>query len=79
MQKIAPLQRPYQTLYYSQFGLATHDSQGHAKTEKGAIRASVVRVFDGEYVLATIHENDVVIYTVKRTKTGIDIFYGGRS
>lgn len=79
MQKAAPLKRPYQTLYFTKYGLTTHDSQGHAGSEKGAIRASVVRVFEGEYKLATIHENGVVIYTVKRTKDGITIHYGDRS
>ena len=39
----------------------------------------MVRVFTGEYTLAQIFEAGVVIYTIKRTKTGITIHYGDRS
>lgn len=75
--KVAPLKRPYQVLYFLRCGTKLHDSQGHAGSEMGAIRASVVRIFLGQYSLAQVFESGVLIYTVKQVSArNIQIYYG---
>lgn len=73
MTKAAPLKRPYQVLYYEGNFQA---SQGHAGTEHGAIRASVVRVFLKQYDMARIFEAGVLIYTVHKRGRELLVSYG---
>ena len=71
-------ERPYATYYYASVKDQADDflRQGHAKSEEGAIRAAVVRVFLGQAQCATICENGVVIYTVVRQRTTLTVHYG---
>lgn len=74
------LKRPFATHYYSDVGAAqpSYSSYGAAKTEKGAIRAAVPRIFMGEYQKATVvdRETGLVIYTVVFGPKGLQINYG---
>lgn len=75
-----PIKRPYATMYYS--GTSGREpaliSQGFAATDRGAIRASVVRIFMGEYNKAVIYDRvqEVPIYTVKIGAHGLQVHYG---
>lgn len=75
MTKAAPLKRPYQVLYY-EGNFQSPASQGHAGSEHGAIRASVVRVFLKQYTMARIFEGGVLIYTVWKRGRELVISYG---
>ena len=78
--KDKPIKRPYATLYYT--GSRTREpaltSQGFASTDKGAIRATVVRIFMGEYVRAVIYDRHlgIPIYTVELGEYGLQVQYG---
>lgn len=74
------MKRPYATHYY----VRTNDkdpsftSRGAASTEHGAIRATVVRIFLGQYVKAIVVDRElgVPIYTIRLQSTGLHITYG---
>lgn len=69
--------RPYRTLYYnSESTSAGYVSQGHSKTEKGAVRGSVVRIFMKEHIKALIYEGEVLIYTVGANSLGLRVAFG---
>lgn len=53
-------------------------AQGFAATEKGAIRASVVRIFMGEHSICTIYDrrDGTLVYTVRLTTEGLKVHYG---
>jgi hypothetical protein len=68
--------RPYKTLYYGTARGGEHSSHGASASEKGAIRAAVVRVFEEEHQRAEIYEGGVLIYTVRRVARGIVVDYG---
>lgn len=73
--------RPYKTFYFDSDRGGGWSTRGASVTEKGAIRASVVRVFEGEHRRAEIYEPatsglDVLIYTVRHTSGGLRIDYG---
>jgi hypothetical protein len=68
--------RPYKTLYYGTARGGEHSAHGASASEKGAIRAAVVRVFEEEHARAEIHDNGVLIYTVRRVARGIVVDYG---
>ena len=68
--------RPYKTLYYATNRGAGWESHGSAASEKGAIRAAVVRVFEKQFQRAEIYEAGVLIYTIQRTIKGINIGFG---
>lgn len=74
------LKRPYATLYYDKTGGVTA-SHGAAKTEQGAIRASVPRIFMGEHTHAEIVDraSGVVLYTVRFGPNGLEVSYGSMS
>lgn len=75
-----PILRRYATHYYSSTSDAVPalSSWGACASEKGAIRASVVRVFTGEYVKAVIfdRELEVPIYSVALGEDGLQVHYG---
>lgn len=72
--------RPYATQYY----LSLHDTKpaahhhGACASEEGAIRATVVRVFLGQWAKAEILERDTgrLLYTVILSSAGISVHYG---
>lgn len=73
-----PKKRPFVNMYY-----ATHNapvdqyvSQGHAASERGAIRASVVRVFMNEHAMTRVFHEGVQIYTIHHSKAGLQIKFG---
>lgn len=68
--------RPYKTLYFDQDRGGGWVSHGSAATEKGAIRASVVRVFMDQYRRAEVYEEEVCIYTIRHAGRGLVIDYG---
>lgn len=71
------LKRRYATLYYDKIGGVTA-TQGAAKTEGGAIRAAVPRIFLGEHTHAEIvdRSSGIVIFTVRFGPNGLEVFYG---
>lgn len=74
------IKRPFATHYYSSAGdhEPSFTSCGAAKTEEGAIRATVVRVFIGQYAKAIIHDRvtGVALYHVLTGAGGLRIRYG---
>ncbi len=70
--------RPFHTRYYATVTMREHSRSGAAASETGAVRAAVVRVFVQEYEKAVIidRRTGAVIYTVKRTTTGVKLSYG---
>lgn len=72
--------RPYATHYYSSTGdrEPSFSSQGAAGSDYGAIRATVVRIFMGQYAKALIHDrrDGTLLYTIKYDSTGLKIHYG---
>lgn len=75
-----PMKRPYATHYYSDPAAKepAFTSQGAAKTDEGAIRATVVRVFMHQYVKALIHDRrtGLLLYTIKLDSGGLRVHYG---
>jgi hypothetical protein len=72
--------RPYATHYYTN---ATDrnpsiTSNGACASEEGAIRASAVRIFMGQYGKCKVVDrtSGAVIYTVARGSKGFDVRYG---
>lgn len=80
MARSKALLRPYATHYFTDAYArdASWTSQGFSATDRGAIRASVVRIFMGEYGKALIYdrENGALVYTVKVGANGLQIHYG---
>lgn len=78
--KAPTLLRPFATHYFTNPNdtKAAEISHGACSTEQGAIRASVVRLFLGQYGRCQIvdRESGAVIYTVKRNMHGLHIRYG---
>lgn len=77
---ISKFKRPYATRYYGELD-ADEDAyvtQGTSKTEEGAVRGAVFRVFVRQYSHATITDRDTgaVLYTIRPSKKGLDIHYG---
>ena len=74
------IERPFATHYYhnARDGAAAFTGYGAAKTEEGAIRAAVVRVFLGQYAKAVIHDRvtGVALYNVVIGAGGIRVQYG---
>ncbi len=70
--------RPYTTHYYAsrRDGVAAWAAHGHAASDKGAIRAAVVRVFVSQYAYARVYYEGAAIYTLAMTKTGLKVAYG---
>lgn len=73
-----PLKRPWQTLYFTSTCEADDQAvaHGHAATEAGAIRASVVRVFLNQYREARVYDAGVLVYTIRHNKAGLQIYFG---
>ena len=67
--------RPFATHYFAA-GSKDPAAKGHAASEEGAIRASVVRVFLRQWVSAEIYEDGVLIYSVVRHGRTITIHLG---
>jgi len=67
--------RPYTTHYYdnNKAGVPTATSHGYSASEKGAIRAAVVRVFMGEHSYALVFEGSYLIYTIKLGNKGLQV------
>ena len=80
MAKRNQFKRPYTTLYYHgpNDEYAAHATHGACASEQGAIRASIVRVFLGQYTKAVIYDRTtgVAIYNVKRASGGLRVDYG---
>lgn len=80
MQRPQVLKRPYATHYYTSATdrTPTFTSHGACSSEQGAIRATVVRIFMGQYGKAMVVDRtlDVVIYTIKLTVAGLQVTYG---
>jgi hypothetical protein len=78
--RINTLARPFATHYFSSVGDkdAATVSKGAASTEQGAIRASIVRIFMGQYAKAVIvdRETGVPLYNVRPGPQGLQIRYG---
>jgi len=78
--KTPTFKRPYATHYYQSNSdrEPSFSSQGAASSDYGAIRASVVRIFMGQYAKALIHDrrDGTLLYTVKYDTTGLKIHYG---
>lgn len=74
------LKRPFVTYYYSDIGARDQawTSQGFSASDRGAVRASVVRIFMGEYGKALIYDrrDGTLAYTVKVGASGLQIHYG---
>jgi hypothetical protein len=72
--------RPFATHYFTSVGDKdpTAVSKGAASTEQGAIRASIVRIFMGQYAKAVIidRESGVPLYNVRPGPQGLQIRYG---
>jgi hypothetical protein len=77
--KVVPVapKRPYLIEYFSFRTDGDPDSKGHAASEVGAIRASVVRVFLRQYGVARIYEAGVLLYTVIANTQGVTVYFGG--
>jgi hypothetical protein len=76
----AAIKRPYATHYFT---LATDRvadvvSHGAAATEQGAIRASIVRVFMGQYQKAIVFDRHtgVALYNIRPGAGGLQVRYG---
>jgi hypothetical protein len=78
--KSKPIKRPYATHYFTNPDdkLAAYVTHGACSSEKGAIRATVVRIFMGEHAKAVVidRELDIAIYTIKLTSVGLQVSYG---
>ncbi len=78
--KPKPIKRPYSTSYFSTAEAKEADitSHGAASSDKGAIRASVVRIFMGEYRKALVHDRRTgdLLYTIRLDQGGLKVFYG---
>lgn len=78
--KPEPLKRPYATHYYTLSGDRgpAFTAHGACSSEQGAIRATVVRIFMGEYQKAVVvdRELDITIYTIKLSAAGLQVSYG---
>lgn len=73
-----PLKRPWHTLYFTSADEAEDQAvaHGHAASEVGAIRASVVRVFVNQYNEARVYHDGVLAYTVRHNVPGLQVYYG---
>lgn len=73
------LKRPFITRYFDEPGGAA-EAHGACTTEEGAIRATVVRIFVGQWLYAVVFDRskagDVPIYTIKRTGNALTVHYG---
>ena len=67
---------PYQTFYFSDTAGRHVVSQGHSKTEKGAVRGATVKIFMRDHMMARIFFQGVCVYAVRADKAGIRINYG---
>ena len=75
------IKRRYATLYYTSVqDTKASDvvSHGAAASEQGSIRATVVRIFMGQYGKAIVvdRELNVPIYTIRLTSAGLQVTYG---
>jgi hypothetical protein len=70
--------RPYTNLYYANPTDPPTQwvSHGHASSERGAIRASVVRVFVGQYAMTRVYCDGALLYTIHHNARGMRISYG---
>lgn len=75
-----PIKRPYATHYYSDAhsSIADFSSQGAASTDHGAVRATVVRIFMGQWAKAVIQDrrDGTTVYTITLGAQGLKIHYG---
>lgn len=80
MVKRQAYKRPYSTHYYSLSDDKdpSYSSHGACSSEMGAIRATVVRIFIGQYKKALVHDRDTgnLLYTIKIGPGGLQVFYG---
>jgi hypothetical protein len=79
--KTKPMKRPFATHYYSldeKRLTADYVSQGAASTPQGAIRATVVRIFMGEYAKAVVvdRRESIVLYTIRKVGDRLQVQYG---
>lgn len=80
MPKPVVMKRPYATHYFTSPGdkFAAFTAHGACSSEQGAIRATVVRIFMGQYSKAVVvdRELEIVIYTIRLTGAGLQVTYG---
>lgn len=78
--KAAEIRRPFATHYFHSANdrAPAHCSRGAASTEEGAIRATIVRVFLGQYGKAIIYDRrtGVALYNVRPGPSGLQVRYG---
>lgn len=73
------LKRPFTTHYYGASPWGDRpDSQGHAASDKGAIRAAVVRIFLEEHNEAVVYDRrtGAVAYTIRVVNGALRVHYG---
>lgn len=72
------MKRPYATHYYR--GGTLLQAQGACASPEGAVRATVVRIFLGQYDKAVVvdRRNGVPQYTVTINGANLRVHYGGR-
>lgn len=68
--------RPYKTLYFDQDRGGGWVAHGSSASERGAIRAAVVRVFEDQHRRAEVYDEGVCIYTIRHANRGLVIDYG---
>ncbi len=78
--KLKTPKRPFRTYYYDEVD-APYDAyvtQGNCKSEDGAKRASIVRVYMREHPKALIINTRtwIVLWTLKRTDKGVEEYIG---
>jgi hypothetical protein len=71
------IKRPF-TIHYHAHDSDVPTSQGHAATDKGAIRAAVVRIFLEEHAEAIVYDRrtGAVAYTIRVVGGALRVHYG---
>lgn len=70
------MNRPYRTEYFLDATASMPTSYGHSASEKGSVRGAVVRIFMHQYSHARVLIDGVLLFTIRRSKTGVQVRYG---
>lgn len=68
--------RPYKTLYYDDPQAVAYVSQGHSKTEPGAMRQAVFRLLIGWHKRAEVYHEGVLVYNLLNDRGRLRVGYG---
>ena len=68
------MKRPFRTEYLR--GSGDPVSYGHSASEKGSVRGAVVRIFMKQYDVARVLYDGVLLFTIRRTRAGVQVRYG---